>query len=158
MKYLKLLSILLLAGLVGCSSSSSQSGSVSKASALLAYNRLKSDITETPSGLQYKVLLESKRSCKPTHNATINVHYDMRIAISNVSVDNSFARGEPTEFKLGQMIPAWKEALPMMNVGEVWELYIPADLAYGQKGIKGSIPPNTVLISKVALLSTNNCK
>lgn len=158
MKYIKLLSILLLAALVGCSSSSSKSASVSKASALLAYNRLKSDITETPSGLQYKVLAESKRNCKPTHNATIKVHYDMRIAVTNVIVDSSFNQGEPDEFKLGQMIPGWKEALPMMNVGDAWELYIPAHLAYGRKGVEGSIPPNTILVSKVGLITASNCK
>ena len=158
MKFLKLFSIFLLATLVGCSSSSNKSASVSKASALLAYNRLKSDITETPTGLQYKILAKSNQTCKPTSNATIKVHYDMRIAVSNVVIDSSLNDGAPVEFKLGKMIPGWKEALPMMTVGEAWELYIPADLAYGKKGIKGSVPPNTVLISKVSLLSASNCK
>jgi FKBP-type peptidyl-prolyl cis-trans isomerase FkpA/FKBP-type peptidyl-prolyl cis-trans isomerase FklB len=67
--------------------------------------------------------------------------------------DSSYKRGQPISFAVNQVIPGWTEALQMMKPGAEWELYIPAKLAYGDKGVPGVIPANSMLIFKVELIS-----
>ena len=87
---------------------------------------------------------------KPTANDTVTVDYEGEL-IDGTVFDSSFKRGEPAEFKVNQVISGWTQALQMMPEGSTWMLYIPADLAYGPRGV-GPIPPNSVLIFKVHLI------
>lgn len=117
----------------------------------LAANAKKDGIKTTPSGLQYKVLSEGSGDA-PSKDDSVKVNYEGSL-IDGEIFDSSFKRGAPATFGVGQVIKGWTEALTMMKPGAKWELYIPADLAYGDKGTPGGpIPPNAVLIFKVDLL------
>ncbi|TYK65160.1 FKBP-type peptidyl-prolyl cis-trans isomerase [Colwellia echini] len=116
-------------------------------------NLKKEGVVETESGLQYKILSKTN-DCKPDPDAKITVHYQMMSAKTNKIIDSSYQRGSPDEFQLSKMIKGWREGVPMMNIGETWELYIPPELAYGSKGIPGEIAPNSVLISVVTLIKS----
>lgn len=123
--------------------------------AFLAANSKKPGVVTTPSGLQYKVIKDGTGSSpKPSDVAT--VHYEGRLLNGQV-FDSSYKKGEPAQFQPVQVIPGWKEALPMMKTGAQWELYIPSALAYGPRGTP-TIPPNSTLIFKVELLGVNGGK
>ena len=105
---------------------------------------------ETESGLQYKILTQGDGPV-PTSLQKVKVNYEGRL-IDGTVFDSSYNRGEPTEFAVNQVIPGWTEALCMMPVGSKWEIYIPQNLAYGERKA-GSIPPYSTLIFTVELLS-----
>lgn len=117
--------------------------------AFLEENKKKEGVIELPSGLQYKVLEEGTGET-PTANDTVSVHYEGRLLNGNV-FDSSYQRNRPAEFPVTGVIPGWVEALQLMKTGAKWELYIPGDLAYGERGNR-SIPPNSLLIFQVELL------
>lgn len=119
-------------------------------SQFLAQNRLKPGIVTLPDGLQYKVLVQGKGP-KPTQNDTVTVNYAGKL-INGTEFDSSYKRGEPATFPLSGVISGWTEALQLMPQGSVWELYIPASLAYGEQGMPPVIGPNETLIFKVELL------
>jgi len=117
----------------------------------LAANAKKEGVKTTASGLQYKVLAEGSGEA-PSKDDNVKVNYEGSLIDGEV-FDSSFKRGMPATFGVGQVIKGWTEALTMMKPGAKWELYIPADLAYGDKGTPGGpIPPNAVLVFKVDLL------
>jgi len=87
---------------------------------------------------------------KPTSTDKVKVHYEGKL-INGKVFDSSYERGEPIEFELNQVIPGWAEGLTLMPVGSIFELYIPSDLAYGDRSI-GEIPAGSTLIFKVELL------
>ncbi len=118
--------------------------------AFLERNKEREEVKVTESGLQYEVLEEGDG---PTPDAgdQVRVHYH-GTTIDGTVFDSSVDRGEPAVFGVGQVIPGWTEALQMMPVGAKWKLYIPSDLAYGERGAGGDIGPNTVLIFDVELL------
>lgn len=116
----------------------------------LADNAKKEGIHTTDSGLQYKVLTEGTGP-KPTVKDTVKVDYEGALTDGHV-FDSSFKRGQPATFPLGHVIPGWIEGLQLMPEGSTWMLYIPADQAYGSRGVPGQIPPNSVLIFKVHLI------
>lgn len=98
----------------------------------LAANAKKEGVVALPSGLQYKVVAEGMgRSPNPTD--TVTVHYRGTL-LDGTEFDNSQRRGEPATFKLDSVIRGWQEALPLMKEGAKWQLFIPADLAYGERG------------------------
>jgi len=136
-------------------SSSNNSGSAYTSEEVNAYwfkNNLKREgVVATDSGLQYKILKQSE-GCKPDYDEKVTVHYKMMSLKSKQIIDSSYSRGGPDQFKLSKMIKGWREGVPMMNVGETWVLYIPADLAYGSKGLPGSVAPNSILISEITLI------
>jgi FKBP-type peptidyl-prolyl cis-trans isomerase FklB len=105
----------------------------------------------TASGLQYKVISKGDGQ-QPGPHGRVKCHYEGRFIDGQV-FDSSYKRGEPTVFGLDQVIPGWTEGLQLMNVGSKYEFYIPGDLGYGERGIPGHIPGNTVLIFTVELLS-----
>ena len=105
----------------------------------------------TASGLQYKVISKGDGH-QPGPHGRVKCHYEGRFIDGQV-FDSSYKRGEPTVFGLDQVIPGWTEGLMLMNVGSKYEFYIPGDLGYGERGIPGHIPGNTVLIFTVELLS-----
>ena len=120
--------------------------------AFLAENGAKEDVITTASGLQYKVLVEGT-GATPTAESTVEVHYAGRL-LDNTEFDSSVKRGVPAQFGVTQVIAGWTEALQLMPEGSKWELYIPADLAYGPGGT-GTIGPNDTLIFEVELLQAN---
>ena len=118
--------------------------------AFLAENKEKEGITTTESGLQYKVMTEGSGN-KPTAADTVQVHYEGKLLDGTV-FDSSYARGEPAQFPVGGVIAGWTEVLQLMPEGSTWEVYIPSNLAYGERGAGGDIGPNEMLIFKVELI------
>ncbi|MDB2554407.1 FKBP-type peptidyl-prolyl cis-trans isomerase [Porticoccaceae bacterium] len=121
-------------------------------SAFLAENGAKDDVVTTESGLQYKVLVAGS-GAKPGIDSMVEVHYAGRL-LDGTEFDSSVKRGVPAQFGVTQVIAGWTEALQLMEEGSKWELYIPADLAYGPGGT-GPIGPNATLIFEVELLQAN---
>lgn len=120
--------------------------------AFLEANAKKEGVKTTKSGLQYKVLTAGKGP-KPKVTNTVTVNYRGTL-IDGREFDSSYKRNEPVTFVLNQMIPGWIEALQLMPEGSKWEVYIPAELAYGPGG-QGPIGPNSVLIFEIELLKAN---
>ena len=119
--------------------------------AFLASNKAKEGVKTLPSGLQYKVLAEGNGAQpKPTDQITVNYRGTL---LDGTEFDNSYKRGEPATLQLNGVIKAWSEALPLMKTGAKWQLFVPADLAYGEKGAGRAIGPNSTLIFEVELLS-----
>lgn len=116
----------------------------------LSANKGKEGVKVTSSGLQYSVLTEGTGS-KPTKDSTVRVHYTGKLLDGTV-FDSSVERGEPAEFGVGQVIAGWTEALQLMAEGSKYRLFIPAALAYGERGAANVIPPNSALIFDVELL------
>lgn len=115
----------------------------------LKNNKDKDGVHVTDSGLQYKILKKGD-GASPDSNDTVTVQYEGRLPDGTV-FDSSYKRGKPATFPVNGVIKGWTEALQMMHEGGEWELYIPSDLAYGQRGTQGPIGPNQALIFKVEL-------
>ena len=118
--------------------------------AWLKENASKEGVVVLPSGLQYKVLKEGSGR-KPGRTDKVRCHYEGRLT-NGMKFDSSYDRGEPAVFGLNQVISGWTEGLQLMSEGSVWELYIPYQMAYGEAGAHGSIPPCAALVFKVELL------
>lgn len=118
--------------------------------AFLADNAKRAEVTVTPSGLQYEVI-ETGSGAKPTASSTVRTHYRGTL-IDGSEFDSSYSRNEPTEFPVNGVIPGWTEALQLMTVGSKWRLYIPYQLAYGERGAGGAIGPYQALIFDIELL------
>ncbi|OGT46896.1 MAG: hypothetical protein A3E83_09060 [Gammaproteobacteria bacterium RIFCSPHIGHO2_12_FULL_41_20] len=119
--------------------------------AFLAANKNKPGVVTLPDGLQYKVMVAGT-GAQPTDSDVVTVHYAGKL-VNGTEFDSSYKRGQPTTFPVAGVIPGWTEALKLMKVGSTWELYIPASLAYGERGALPVIGPNETLIFKVELLS-----
>lgn len=120
------------------------------ASQFLTANAARDEVTTTESGLQYEVL-EAGSGAKPTAQSTVVTHYHGTLVDGTV-FDSSVDRGEPAEFGVGQVIPAWTEALLLMSVGDKWRIACPPTLAYGEQGAGDAIPPNTALVFDIHLI------
>lgn len=118
--------------------------------AFLTENAKKEGVVTLPSGLQYKVITEGNGN-KPTANQQVKCHYEGTL-INGAKFDSSYDRNEPAVFPVNGVIQGWVEALQLMPVGSKWELYIPYNLAYGERGAGQSIPPYATLIFTVELL------
>jgi len=120
--------------------------------AFLAANKTKPDVVTLPSGLQYKIL-QAGDGPKPTATDTVMCNYRGTL-IDGTEFDSSYKTGKPATFPVGRVIKGWTEALQLMPVGSKWELYVPSNLAYGERGTNGGpIGPNATLIFQVELLS-----
>ena len=125
-------------------------GNLEEGLQFLAENRDKEGVIETPSGLQYQIL-EDGDGEKPNPENEVKCHYHGTL-IDGTVFDSSVQRGEPAVFPVNGVIPGWVEALQMMTPGSKWRLFVPSDLAYGDRGAGGAIGPNTTLIFDVELL------
>jgi len=118
----------------------------------LAANAEQDGVVVLDSGLQYLVLESGDAGApSPTASDSVLAHYHGTLVDGSV-FDSSIERGEPAQFAVNQVIAGWTEALQLMKVGDKWRLFIPADLAYGDQGIPGAIPPFSTLIFDVELL------
>lgn len=117
----------------------------------LAENKTKEGVKTTPSGLQYKVLKEGSGP-SPKETDTVVTHYRGTL-INGTEFDSSYKRNEPATFPVNRVIKGWTEALQMMKPGSKYQLFIPANLAYGERGAGQDIGPNETLIFEVELLS-----
>ena len=116
----------------------------------LESNAKNEGVVETPDGLQYRILRPGE-GAMPTVENRVVVHYRGRL-LDGTEFDSSYGRGEPTEFMLGAVIPGWQKALALMQVGSHWEVWLPAELAYGERGAGGSIGPNQTLHFEIELI------
>jgi FKBP-type peptidyl-prolyl cis-trans isomerase len=124
--------------------------SLEEGNAFLEKNRKRQGVTTTESGLQYEILTEGTGE-KPTATDQVRVHYHGSLIDGKV-FDSSVDRGEPVVFGVTQVIPGWTEALQLMPVGSKWKIYLPSEIAYGERGAGGDIGPNAALIFEVELL------
>ena len=123
--------------------------------AFLENNKNASGVVTLPSGLQYRVITMGTGE-KPAATDTVTVHYQGTL-LNGTIFDSSFQRNQPAEFPVNGVIAGWTEALQLMPVGSKWILFIPSELAYGERQMQGSpIEPNSTLIFEVELLSINN--
>jgi len=118
--------------------------------AFLAQNKTKEGVVTLPSGLQYKVITAGT-GATPTASDTVVTHYTGTL-INGQVFDSSVQRGEPATFPVGGVIAGWTEALQHMKVGGKWQLFIPAELAYGERGAGQMIAPNSTLLFEIELL------
>ena len=109
------------------------------------------DVVVTASGLQYRVI-ETGEGRSPGSTDTVVVHYVGQL-IDGTEFDSSRGRGTPATFSLGGIIPGWQEALQLMREGDIWEVVIPSELAYGAQGAGASIGPNETLVFEIELIS-----
>lgn len=121
------------------------------ADAWLAENKKKENVITLPSGLQYKVM-KMGTGKKPVDTSTVTVNYRGTLT-DGTEFDNSYKRGEPATFPVKGVIRGWTEALKLMPVGSKWQLFVPPDLGYGERGMGQAIPPNAALVFEVELLS-----
>ena len=122
----------------------------------LADNKKQAGIKTLSSGLQYKVIANGKGP-KPKSTDTVTVDYQGRF-INGKEFDSSYKVGKPVSFKVSEVIPGWTEALQLMKTGSTWEVYIPPQLAYGERGVGGPIGPNQTLIFKIHLIKIGDSK
>jgi FKBP-type peptidyl-prolyl cis-trans isomerase len=119
----------------------------------LAENETKEGVITTASGLQYKVLQQGSGK-QPTAQDRVTVHYAGTL-IDGTPFDSSIKRGQPATFGVSGVIRGWTEALQLMKEGDKWMLYIPYDLAYGERGSGAQIPPYSTLLFEVELIKVN---
>jgi FKBP-type peptidyl-prolyl cis-trans isomerase FklB len=124
---------------------------LAEAKAFLEENKKKEGIKTLPGGLQYKILTEGSGKM-PKATDTVTVQYRGTL-ISGTEFDSSYKRGQPATFPVNRVIRGWTEALQLMKEGSKWQLFIPPELAYGERGAGGQIQPNNALIFEVELIS-----
>ena len=122
-----------------------------KGDAFLMQNKAKEGVVTLSSGLQYKIITPGK-GAKPTKDDEVTVEYTGKL-IDGTVFDSTEKTGKPATFKVSQVIPGWTEALQLMPAGSTWEIYVPANLAYGARNVGGPIGPNETLIFNVHLIS-----
>lgn len=115
-------------------------------------NKSKPGVMTLPSGLQYKVLREGNGSYHPSVSSPCECHYEGKL-IDGTVFDSSYDRGSPTTFAPNQVIKGWTEAMQLMVEGDKWEMYIPSDLAYGDRGSPPKIPGGSTLIFTMEIIS-----
>lgn len=117
----------------------------------LAQNKTRPGVVETPSGLQYEIITEGKGP-KPGATSKVTCHYHGTL-IDGTVFDSSVQRGQPATFPLNMVIKGWTEALQLMPTGSKWRLFLPSQLAYGERQTGSYIGPNSTLIFEVELIS-----
>ena len=118
--------------------------------AFLAENRTQEGVVTLPSGLQYKILRQGSGR-KPTEADTIECHY-RGLLVNGTEFHSTYRNGRPATFKVQGLIPGWAEAVKLMPLGSKWQLFIPPELAYGERGSTRHVGPNTTIILELELL------
>jgi FKBP-type peptidyl-prolyl cis-trans isomerase len=121
-----------------------------KGTKFLEENKAKEDVVTLESGLQYQILKKGT-GASPKATDTVKCHYN-GTTIDGKEFDSSYKRGEPATIALNRVIKGWTEGLQLMKEGGKWRLFVPSELAYGEKGAGPNIGPNEVLIFEVELL------
>lgn len=129
----------------------SSAGTNEEGLAFLQANKDKEGVVELPSGLQYKILKQGHGAFHPAVGTPCSCHYAGTL-IDGTPFDSSYDRGEPTTFAPNQVIKGWTEAMQLMVEGDKWELYIPSDMAYGDRGSPPKIPGGSVLVFTIEIL------
>jgi FKBP-type peptidyl-prolyl cis-trans isomerase FklB len=124
--------------------------------AFLAENKKKEGVITLPSGLQYKVLKDGKGK-QPKTSDTVEVHYRGTL-LNGTEFDSSYKRNQTATFPVGGVIQGWQEVLPLMKEGAKWQVWVPANLAYGERGAGRAIGPNEMLEFEIELLAVKNKK
>ena len=124
--------------------------------AFLSENKKKEGVKALPSGLQYKVIKVGTGK-KPKLNDNVTVQYRGTL-VDGTEFDSSYRRGQPAIFPVSGVIPGWTEALPLMGEGTKWQLFVPPNLGYGERGAGGLIGPNATLIFEIELISVQENK
>lgn len=132
----------------------SKNKNIAEGEAFLTKNGQRPGVVTLPSGLQYEVLVDGQGSL-PKASDNVTVHYTGTLLDGTV-FDSSVQRGEPATFPVTGVIKGWVEALQLMKVGSKWKLFIPQQLAYGERGAGGQIGPYATLVFEVELLSIAN--
>jgi FKBP-type peptidyl-prolyl cis-trans isomerase FklB len=122
--------------------------------AFLEMNKTKEGVKVTASGLQYKVLTNGTGKSPDGSAASVTVHYTGKL-IDGTVFDSSVQRGQPTTFRLNEVISGWTEALQLMKEGDKWMLYIPYNLGYGERGNGAQIVPYSTLVFELELIKAN---
>lgn len=122
----------------------------------LEENKKQPGVVVLPNGIQYKIITQGT-GIKPVVEDTIKVHYKGTTIDGNI-FDDSYSRGEPIEFPLGSLIEGWKQALVLMPVGSKWQIFLPSDYGYGDRGAGGNIPGGATLIFELELLDVKPVK
>lgn len=125
-------------------------GVIEEGKKFLEENGKRSEVTTLPSGLQYEII-EKGTGAIPTASDQVTTHYTGKL-IDGTVFDSSVERGQPATFPVGGVIKGWTEALQLMPVGSKWKLYIPYDLAYGERGAGAQIGPYSTLIFDIELI------
>jgi peptidylprolyl isomerase/FKBP-type peptidyl-prolyl cis-trans isomerase FklB len=147
---LRLILIASLLALGACSRATADAAA--KGQAFLVQNAKAPGVHVTPSGLEYRVLTAGPTTGDhPGPDDAVKVNYELRLLNGQV-LDSSYARGAPDVMRLGGLIPAWQEAIPLMRPGDTWLIWSPASLAYGDKDT-GPIPAGSVLEFKIQLIA-----
>lgn len=121
--------------------------------AFLAANKEKAGVTTLDNGLQYMVIAEGKGK-QPKETDTVTVHYRGTL-IDGTEFDSSHGRGEPATFPVNRVIPGWTQILQLMKEGDKWQVFIPSELAYAERGAGAQIGPNATLIFEIELIKVN---
>ncbi len=117
----------------------------------LAENKTRTGVVTLPSGLQYRVIWPGYGRA-PQSTDFVNLNYRGTLS-DGTEIDSSYVRGDPVEFSMSSVMKGWKEALLLMPVGARWQIFIPAELAYGERGSPRQIPPNATLVYELELIS-----
>ena len=124
-----------------------------KGRTFLSQNKLRAEVKELDNGIQYEIIKEADGP-KPSLSNTIKAHYKGSL-LDGKEFDSSYKRNQPFSAKLTSLIKGWQEVIPLMTVGSIWKLWIPSELAYGDRGA-GTIPPGATLIFEIELLEIIN--
>ena len=119
--------------------------------AFLAQNKNKPGVVTLPSGLQYRIL-KAGDGKTPTATDTVECHYRGTL-LDGTEFDSSYSRGQPAKLTLSAIISGWREALKLMPVGSKWQLFVPPELAYGERGNGRGIGPNATVVFEMELLA-----
>lgn len=138
-----------------CAQPATPAAPTQNAVSFMAQNALAEGVQSLPSGVQYKIVKSGPVAGKhPTPDDMVKVNYEGTLTNGQV-FDSSFRTNKPVVFKLGNLIPGWVDALPLMRAGDEWMLYIPPARGYGAQQ-SGPIPPNSVLIFRLQLLAVGD--
>lgn len=123
----------------------------SKAQRFFAENKSKPNVKSLASGVQYVVIEEGAGTKRPTLQSEVTANFRLSL-LNGQELDSSFARGEPFKFKVNEVLKGWQEVLPLMKVGDYWRVYVPSELAYGERGDGRRIGPDEALVFELKLI------